>query len=565
MTRARDSDLDGSKPVGFESHAFSMLYVGLVLYALASNLGSSPYDDAYFFRRFATNFVQHRIFAWNVADGPVHGITSQLLLLLTVPLTVLVPGWVVMATKLLLTAFVAAAGTLLIRDSQRLTRRPAAGAVIALIAMSSPLVLTTLHTGMETAVALWLLALAIRPQRLFTGTQSQTVGAAIIGVCVYLVRPDAIVIAVLTFCVAGWRQPRGLVAYLAMLAFGIGACLILFKIYYGTALPLPFYAKSIGFTRHDPVFSQISRACKATHALTFLAFTGPLLAVAGAGRNRQSLAYVVAAVAFVAYHLVFTEDIMGYRARFLVPAVIPLALAAASSWDRFRERVSVRVRAIGLLTWGTLLLLGYLSGTIASGHDSPLERVRWPAYVVNILLWAHLAFSQVASIRAPRTRAMRLGMILIILAAGTAAALPPELTRWLRDAEYVERSSREVTTTRGLSDLRRCLPRIRQLYHSEIGIPGLVFADARVVDLAGLMSPEITLAHAPFDAYCLRDKPEALFLPHRNYALLNQEILGGHCIVDYTRVVARSSSPLYIRNDLVTRFRACARDLTQWQ
>ena len=56
------------------------------------------------------------------------------------------------------------------------------------------------------------------------------------------------------------------------------------------------------------------------------------------------------------------------------------------------------------------------------------------------------------------------------------------------------------------------------------------------------------------DALCLAQKPELLFLPHRNYARLNQLLTEGRCIEGYTRVVEKSSSPLYVRRDLLEQY-----------
>ncbi|HVR18457.1 MAG TPA: hypothetical protein VMS65_02130, partial [Polyangiaceae bacterium] len=108
-------------------------------------------------------------------------------------------------------------------------------------------------------------------------------------------------------------------------------------------------------------------------------------------------------------------------------------------------------------------------------------------------------------------------------------------------------------------------PNVSTLYHSEIGVPGLVLPHARIVDLAGLMSRSIALDRPRFDAYCSRDRPEVVFLPHRNYAEQNREIAASACLRGYTRVIGRSSSPLYVRNDLAAAFDGCARDVARFR
>ncbi|HEU4538067.1 MAG TPA: hypothetical protein VFS00_28295, partial [Polyangiaceae bacterium] len=51
-----------------------------------------PWDDAYFFKRFAQNFLAHGSLAWNVDEGPVYGNTSLGFQLLAVALVAAAPG-----------------------------------------------------------------------------------------------------------------------------------------------------------------------------------------------------------------------------------------------------------------------------------------------------------------------------------------------------------------------------------------------------------------------------------------------------------------------------------------
>ena len=60
-------------------------------------------------------------------------------------------------------------------------------------------------------------------------------------------------------------------------------------------------------------------------------------------------------------------------------------------------------------------------------------------------------------------------------------------------------------------------------------------------------------------------RPEAIFLPHRNYRRLNAEIEGSDCFSGYRRVVDRSASPLHIRRDLAGEFLQCAVEVERWQ
>src|SRR3954447_10866660 len=58
------------------------------------------WEDGYFFLRYARNTWTHGVMAWNIADGPVHGMTSQLYQLFTIILYRVATGYFVTMTKL---------------------------------------------------------------------------------------------------------------------------------------------------------------------------------------------------------------------------------------------------------------------------------------------------------------------------------------------------------------------------------------------------------------------------------------------------------------------------------
>src|SRR5262245_53389536 len=75
-----------------------------LVYVLLRDLDVTPYDDAYFFKRFAHNLLEHGSFSWNPADGAVHGLTSQAFGFVAAGLAALAPSHFVIAAKLFLTA-----------------------------------------------------------------------------------------------------------------------------------------------------------------------------------------------------------------------------------------------------------------------------------------------------------------------------------------------------------------------------------------------------------------------------------------------------------------------------
>jgi len=526
-------------------------------YVVVRNLDVTPYDDAYFFKRFALNFLHHGSLAWNPPDGPVHGLTSQLFAIVAVGLAALAPAHFVVATKVFLALCLAATAWLVSGLALRITGRFDVAAALTLLALGNPLVSWCVHTGMETALAILCVTLALGATLEAELTPRHAARAALLGVLVYLCRPDAAIIPVLAFLGVNVRNRRAVAVYGVTFALALGACLLVFRLYYGTALPLPFYLKTAGWSRYETAVTRLGMRDKLVHLATFALFAAPFVWLLRRG-SRAGLALGVAALGFVAYHALFTTEIMGYRSRFYAPALIPLGLGAA--FGSGRALTSARSQhAWFFAAWVLLSAAAYHFGVVAAAASAAPERLLYPVYVTHAALagWLLAAGDE-------QERRGLFGLI-ALSALGTLAALPPRNSAFPSDREFLAKSSSEVTTTRGIFDVERCLPLAKNVYHSEIGVPGLLLPETRIVDLAGLMSRSLALEHPSFDSYCTRDRPEALFLPHQNYADLNREIAGSRCIADYTKMVQRSSSPLYVRNDLADDFRRCARDIQRWQ
>jgi hypothetical protein len=421
-------------------------------------------------------------------------------------------------------------------------------------------VLATVHTGMETALVVLLLALFFNVVPPRSGAPFAPAAAAALTVLIYLARPDAAAIPIVaTAATHGRAQRRDVTKAAALLAIALGGLLVGFRLYYGSALPLPFYWKTLGLTRYDAAFVRVGHIWKLRWLLTFLAFTWPAVWIASRARSAAVSGLLLSALAFVAYHLLFTNQVMGYHARFLLPATVPVALAAAIAWPEFQRRArsnaDAAAFAAGVVATGALVAFGLVE------RDQGSRSMQLPllAYVGSLALAACFLFGRIG-----RPLTLPAPVVAVVVAAQVLCAFPPRLPGPVSDLDYLQRYAADGTTLRGLWDVKACIPEPLHLYHSEIGVPGLVLANSKVTDLGGLMSRQATLAPRPFDEMCLGDRPEALFLPHRNYAALNREIASGRCLRGYTRVVDRSSSPLFIRSDLVSDFLACARTIWPW-
>lgn len=149
--------------------------------------------------------------------------------------------------------------------------------------------------------------------------------------------------------------------------------------------------------------------------------------------------------------------------------------------------------------------------------------------------------------------------VLLLAAVACLDGFQPTRRMLRSDRSLLALHQARYTVYWGLDTLLACFGDAIHVYHSEVGVVGLRFQRGKVTDLAGLLSPEWLFRRVSFDTACQRDQPEGLFLPHRVYRALNEEIQRSECIKGYVRVTEGSSSPLYVRRDLHERYRACER------
>ena len=273
---------------------------------------------------------------------------------------------------------------IVLRFAARAGTRRADTALLALLALGTPLgACSSPHTGMETSLCLAVLAFAL--SSLVSGEAARSVPAAFMTVLAYLCRPDAALIPALVFVIAERRRLRSVLSYCAVLGVLLGLLLCAFRLYYGSALPLPFYAKTAGLSRYDSELRALGLHGKMQHLLTFCAFGAPLAWVAARGRDARVSALLVASAAFVAYQALVTDEIMGYRARFYLPALVPLVLAAILAWDGCAARSDVRAARSAWLVWAACIGVAYVAGLVESSGDPALDRVPGTAYACAII------------------------------------------------------------------------------------------------------------------------------------------------------------------------------------
>lgn len=565
-----------TRPRGFPRLEIPRLWIGVWLAAaylavvalfLASGLDMEGWDDSYFFKRIGLNILEHGAAAWNVEDGPVYGNTSQGFQLLSLIPLLIDPDHYISLVKILLAAAMVALLALL----PRAARPPAPEAPapststaqdrvlawgLAFLAASAPYLLLLIHSGMETCAALVVLAANLLAVHRNRGTRRDIAAVVATTVLVYLIRPDAVLISLLSITAHGWLRDRRL-PWRTLVCCGLALLAVLgaFYLYFGTPFPLAFYLKSRALTVYTDQFVDMDLHLKRRNVAGLLVMAAPFLYVAAHGRSAWTWTMVLSFVAFSAYHYFSTVEVMGYYARFYVPALVPVALAAIDAAPRFRarSRLLVSLAFSGLLLAAVLYL--YRHRLVYDEKDQLITRVDDVLYLgyvaaAAILLAGARVHAQLAAI-----------LVAIPIVAGAARGLPMPEIRLRADEALLAKHIDRFTTVRGIHAVRACVPEPFHMYHTEIGVPGVVFQRSTVTDMAGLMDTEIARHGMDFEARCLADRPEVLYLPHRNYETLRDQIARSTCIREYRRVVGNSSSPLYIRKDLARDFLTCAREV----
>lgn len=516
----------------------------VVLLLVLVTLDKRPYDDAYFFLRIARNALNHATLAWNVGEAPVYGITAQLFLLPVVGVAALFGDYALIGTRLFLAACLVLAFVVQARERR-------AASLGAAVALTSPIALFSVLSGMETAFAILLVALGLELTMAARPTRTHAWAPACLLVLAWLARPDTLMLLLPAFALHCVRRSRAGVYAACFAGLALGGFLLFFHLFYGTALPLPFYAKQLGLSPYDAEFLAVAKTTQLRHFGLFALTILPLLLVALRRLDRETLLVLASAALFTSYHALATVDIMGMHARFFAPA-LPLFVHAAGRALEHRpasgQRAWLFAGVYAVCAWGMARPELLPSPSLPADH-------RVPAAYYVCQVGAGLLFLVSAHRRTFAKTAQRLVLggaaLAVVVSHGfTVAKLPS-------DDAYLDAHERNGTVFRGLSTVRECFGDAVRVYHSEVGVPGLRFERGRIVDLAGLFTPEWLFGERTFDELCARDNPEVIFLPHRNYREYNQRVKESRCLEGYARVIAKSASPLYVRRDLVDRYAAC--------
>lgn len=538
--------------------AFGAMVVATALAHLGRGASVVIWDDALFFRRVAYNVLHHGFAGWNRADGAVFMNTSQLHQAVCTVLLALAPKHFEVATTLWAAACAFATyATFTLR-----LRRDLAGCLLAFAGLLAPPIATAIATGMDTctvfvAVAAFLHVSTREPSR------QRPLTLAALNVVVYLARPDAVVISTVialgVLSAPSEQRQRRVASFIVLSAAMLLVVSGVFRGYYGSALPLATFLKLSPVSVYDRAYLALDVPRKLTNLLQVGLLLAPLVPFVIARRDRENVVLVIAGLAFIGFHAATTSEIMGYHARFYAPAWPVLVWAAArgaSSLDTPRRRWGALVVTTGS---GLLTLFAYRRAWIENATSgSELERAPAAFYLVYFL---GVAIVAVLPFLREQRRALVVASAAALAVSACAVTMQPRPFAIAPDtAIYASVSARDANLV-GLDTIRSCFSEPVQLMHSELGIAGVLLPESRIIDVTGLANPRVVSRTFDFERLCTEDQPDFVFTPHRTHRALGEVIAASPCFAArYTaaRLPRRSASPLFVRNDRVARFQACA-------
>ncbi|WP_437667125.1 hypothetical protein [Sorangium sp. So ce1182] len=480
---------------------------------------STLWDDAYMFQRYAHNILAGHGISWNPQGPPAYGLTSLAFLVAAVPFHLITGGNTSLAA--MLQSFVC--GPVLLVLLVLLVLRAAGDgkgarlSCFALVAFCVARSTLTDHfvSGMDTSFGLcFLTAYLLLAQRVLG--QARVAGGAALGAfggLAFSVRPELTAYAVLVpLALVALERDRarrrfGLAALAAtagILALHLGAA----RLYFGSPVPLPFYAKSTNL--YGSGILRAYRGRPTIDLLDWLDFFWPLFAVialdvlvglgarqaapvtpAEEGQRTGHRAWWAASSAFdrgvlaatllcLAYSWLFVVPIMGYSQRFYyapLPGLIYLACRSA-------------VR---------------LARTLSDSLGQPAPAALPVAAVAALaVLWLHLStpLATAGKDLAGAVAANRLGHFNVVKHGSTSG---PQKYWFAID---------RVST----------LPDDLVIATTEVGMLGAMNLDKTILDMAGLNDRRFALDPFSADRFFEAYKPDLIYMPHPHYVKMTQDL-----------------------------------------
>jgi len=343
---------------------------------------------------------------------------------------------------------------------------------------------------METTLSFASNALLVLSVLLFGKKPGATTFIAVLlcSVLTFTVRPDNGVFALLfpsLFLLAGGRiRIKRALLLAGLFAAAVGILLFVYAGLFGSALPVPFYAKSGGFFKG---YAGAANWNAVGYILTFLRDTAPFTAVVIllAGRKKALELLSVLVPLFITFiYLSSTVQIMGWFARYYFPSIPFVVLSA---YVVLKEAMTNRIR----------LTAGYLAKRIA----------------VLLLVFLPVFCSPV-----------RTGLMGLWIKAHSQTTLLTQDTEYRTVSGRLPKSIPWWDLISYMASLVGELPEGVTVAATEHGYLASENMHAVIIDMAGLH--DIELARSGFSSErILSQEPDLVWLPHTDYTWFRKALL----------------------------------------
>jgi len=478
-------------------------------------------DDAYMFYRYGLNMKHGYGISWNPGGPPTFGETSLLWGLLVYPLTCLqgsptvklgVLSWVFSGIAIVATAWAA------IQNGREQSIWELAKRVVVI---GIPLLLTSIFrfnagTGMETMAAVALVALYCGSALRWNEARASIWPSAIIGILLYLTRPEAAVVVVLlpSFLVLtnpASKRWNSLGRLLGLFVLCLAIFSLFEKLYFSTPVPLSFYLKGFhlyeGYRRRWHPFTSFAEFASSAWVFLFA-----IIALSRREHRPILIAFGIS-LAVVCGYLLTILQIMGDLSRYYIPyfplIVIPAAIMVFSQSPSEAKQIAGQAYARFALAAGAVGCVVALA--LAPGFRSRLLPRLDAVFERNVV--AYDAVRDVTDSSTPLPTVPR----------------PVEL-RLFGD------------------DLSRPLPPGAKVATTEVGYIGAAAPQVDVIDMAGLNDTQIA-THGFTPEEFLARRPDLIWLPHTDYTYQRGILLTDRSLFRDYVVFAGMGSGLAVRRD----------------
>jgi len=490
----------------------------IFLLMLVQRLSSlSVWDDAYFFVRYADNFLTYGNLSWNLDGVPTYGLTSPAYLLVVIPLRLLLPSQpalVMLSASLLCGLSLFLCIVLLARKILNQAEQVIFWIVCAISAVVAGEHITThLTSGMDTMFAIMMLSIWLR--MVVTSERYGVIGG--LGGLFLWIRPDVllIIVGVLSakfIYISSYSQKAKIILGFSLALF---LEIALNTFYYGHPLPLPFYAKStvVYGDAFYAYYENTSERFLLDFIVSYLYLV--ILSVVGLALKTKNIALsyglIIGSILFTAYQFYAVVPVMGFSQRFYYPLVPVLLLLAMLAIQQITQKVPTSIISTIQLYSNKSLLIPF------------------------ILLLAFINPLPIVTVLVNYTKPNIVPVVSIM-----QFDLQTAYTNLYSDSWY------------GLDELSTLNDNI-VIATTEIGLPGVMNPQKQIIDLAGLNDRTIAESGLSADKLLLVERPDWIYLPFPHYEDMWYSIFNHpNFQLDYHYVSAQSlgtSMDVAIRRD----------------